>query len=106
MRESRRRPGELASPPVPTTSGGERGPKRALNFRIELEESVQRLFELLANFAFAAFDEVHGYVRCLAVLEADFGLADFLHFVGWKQPHAIEQCQSRHLYLFSKIQVI
>ncbi len=56
------------------------------------EEGVEGLFELFADFFFAAFDEVHGHVRGIAVLELDLGVREFFDFVGGDQAESVDQC--------------
>src|SRR5260370_455090 len=50
-------------------------------FRIELEERVQRLHQLPANLVLAAFDQVHRDMRLVAAFERDFRILQLLDVI-------------------------
>jgi hypothetical protein len=54
-----------------------------LEFRVKLEEGVERLEELLANLIFAAFDEVHAHVSLFAIFQRNFRILNPLQFICW-----------------------
>jgi len=55
-------------------------------FGVELEEGVQRLHELLADFLFPTLQQMHGDVSVVAILQADLGVTQFFNFIGGEQP--------------------
>jgi hypothetical protein len=73
-----------------------RGAGRLLDFGIELEEGIEGLLELAADFLFAAFNEMHGDVRGVAVLELDGGVGQLLDFIGRDQAQAVDQSEFCH----------
>jgi len=60
------------------------------NLRIKIEERFRARPQLLLDVFFAAFQNVHGHVRGLAVLQCKGGVFDGSQFVGRQQSHSID----------------
>ena len=50
----------------------------------------------LANFVFAAFQEMHGHLGLFATLECDLRVAHFFEFIRRKQTHAVDEGEFGH----------
>src|SRR5450755_4595867 len=62
-----------------------------LDLRVEIEERLQAGLQLLLDFFFAAFEDMHGDVRLASILQFEGCVADFRDFVRGQQPHAINE---------------
>ena len=71
-------------------------------FRGRNRRRLQAGLQLLLDFFLAAFEHVHGDVGFAAVLELESCVADFGDFFGWKQAHAIDECQVCHELILNR----
>ncbi len=62
-----------------------------LNLGVEVEEGVEAHFELGLDLLAAAFEDVHGDARLVAILQGDWSVAHLCYLVGGQQSHSIDQ---------------
>ena len=69
-----------------------------LDLGVEVEEGVEAHFELPFDLLAAAFEDVHGDTRLVAVLQGDWSVAHRCYLVGGQQSHSVNQCQVCHAF--------
>jgi len=67
------------------------------DFRINIKECLNAVSQLGFDFFFASFKHVHGDSGGASVLKFNRSVSDRLDFARRQQPHAIYECQIRHL---------
>ena len=68
----------------------------ALDFGIEVEESVYAHAELSFDLFAAAFKDMHGDVSLVAIVQGYGRFAHRCHLIGRQQPHSIDQRKICH----------